>query len=104
MGQTLTTPVFNKDFKHHHYFTTSQQERQFEQFMIEPMLDEAKIDTEIQTDLLAADIDTLGHQCCHGEGMRHQVTRFALEKALKLSEVLMQEITRLDRTVKRQEL
>ena len=49
-------------------------------------------------------MDTLQRQCCHAEGLRHQVTRFALEKALKLSEVLMQEIARLDRTVKRQQL
>lgn len=41
------------------------------------------------------------NKCCHSEVMRHQVTRFALEKALKLSEVLMQEISRLDRVVKR---
>lgn len=31
------------------------------------------------------------------------MTRFALEKALKLSEVLMQEIGRLDRLVKQQQ-
>ncbi|CDW82163.1 UNKNOWN [Stylonychia lemnae] len=43
--------------------------------------------------------ETEDHVCCHAEGQRHQMTRYALEKALKLAEILMKEVQRLDNVV-----
>eukprot|EP00347_Sterkiella_histriomuscorum_P013606 403364078 len=43
-------------------------------------------------------------QCCHIEGQRHQMTRYALEKALKLAQVLMTEVSRLDGIVQNQKI